>query len=244
MVGIGSSFIREAYEAIESFDRRCTPDGVVDVMQRALARFGFEYFCINIFPNPDQQLRAVTLANRVPEEWRRIYVKERYADVNPTIRHCRRTGRPFRWNDAPYDPEGEPRVAEFIQRVTDFGLSGGLVFPISEPQRCTGFVWMGVGVEDSVGSDMPILHLMALYAFDRVRRLRAPSSTGCLPLTVRERDVLAWVAQGKSAWEIGEILGIAARTVNEHVQTACRKLNAANRTQAVVAALRERFIAL
>jgi LuxR family quorum sensing-dependent transcriptional regulator len=61
-------------------------------------------------------------------------------------------------------------------------------------------------------------------------------------LTVREREVLAWTAQGKSAWEIGEILAIAKRTVDEHAQTACRKLGAANRTQAVAIALREGII--
>ena len=57
-------------------------------------------------------------------------------------------------------------------------------------------------------------------------------------------DVLAWAAEGKSAWETGEILGIAKRTVDEHVQSASRKLNAVNRAQAVVAALRERFISV
>jgi len=49
--------------------------------------------------------------------------------------------------------------------------------------------------------------------------------------------VLAWAAQGKSAWEIGEILCIAKRTVDEHTQTAARKLGATNRTQAVAVAL-------
>ena len=63
-------------------------------------------------------------------------------------------------------------------------------------------------------------------------------------LTPREREVLAWVARGKSAWEIGEILNIGKRTVDEHVQPATRKLNAANRVQAVAIALRERIIAL
>jgi DNA-binding CsgD family transcriptional regulator len=61
-------------------------------------------------------------------------------------------------------------------------------------------------------------------------------------LTPREREVLTWVARGKSAWEIGEILAIAKRTVDEHVQTAARKLNASNRTQAVAIALRDRLI--
>ena len=54
--------------------------------------------------------------------------------------------------------------------------------------------------------------------------------------------MLAWVAQGKSAWEIGEILDIAKRTVDEHAQTAVRKLGAVNRTHAVAIAVRERII--
>jgi DNA-binding CsgD family transcriptional regulator len=61
-------------------------------------------------------------------------------------------------------------------------------------------------------------------------------------LTARERQVLTWVARGKSAWEIGEILQIAKRTVDEHVQRATRKLGAANRTQATAIAIRDRLI--
>jgi DNA-binding CsgD family transcriptional regulator len=62
-------------------------------------------------------------------------------------------------------------------------------------------------------------------------------------LTAREREVLTWISLGKSAWEIGEILGIAKRTVDEHAQTAARKLGAANRTQAVAIAVRDCLIA-
>jgi DNA-binding CsgD family transcriptional regulator len=65
----------------------------------------------------------------------------------------------------------------------------------------------------------------------------AESATGIHALTPREREVLAWVAKGKSAKVISENLKIAKRTVDEHVQTASRKLGAANRTQAVAIAL-------
>ncbi len=61
-------------------------------------------------------------------------------------------------------------------------------------------------------------------------------------LTPREREVLWWAAQGKSAWEIGEILHIAKRTVDEHTQKAIRKLGAVNRTQAVAIAFSERLL--
>jgi LuxR family quorum sensing-dependent transcriptional regulator len=63
-------------------------------------------------------------------------------------------------------------------------------------------------------------------------------------LTARESEVLRWVANGKSAWEIGEILNITKRTVDEHVQGGVRKLGAANRTHAVAIALRDGIIKL
>ncbi len=61
-------------------------------------------------------------------------------------------------------------------------------------------------------------------------------------LTLREREVLWWASQGKSALEIAGILQINKRTVDEHIQNASRRLGAANRTQAVAIALRERLI--
>jgi LuxR family quorum sensing-dependent transcriptional regulator len=54
--------------------------------------------------------------------------------------------------------------------------------------------------------------------------------------------VLWGAAEGKSAAQIGKILHITKRTVDEHTKNAARKLGAANRTQAVAIALRERLI--
>lgn len=63
-------------------------------------------------------------------------------------------------------------------------------------------------------------------------------------LTARQSEVLRWVANGKSAAEVGGILQITKRTVDEHVQTAVRKLGAQNRTHAVALALRAGVIVL
>jgi DNA-binding CsgD family transcriptional regulator len=69
-----------------------------------------------------------------------------------------------------------------------------------------------------------------------------PATANRHSLTPRECEVLWWAAQGKSAREIGGILHISKRTVDEHTHNAARKLGAANRTQAVAIALRERLI--
>ena len=57
-----------------------------------------------------------------------------------------------------------------------------------------------------------------------------PSESGLL--TPRERDVLAWVRQGKTNEEISVILGCSHHTVNDHLKSIFRKLNVTNRTAA------------
>lgn len=61
-------------------------------------------------------------------------------------------------------------------------------------------------------------------------------------LSKRERDCLRWVAQGKTSWETGRILGLSQHTVNFHIRNACAKLGADNRLAAVAVALRQGLI--
>ena len=57
-------------------------------------------------------------------------------------------------------------------------------------------------------------------------------------LTSREKDVLKWVANGKTAWEIATILNVTERTVNFHANNAKAKFGAASRGQAALEAFR------
>jgi DNA-binding CsgD family transcriptional regulator len=73
-----------------------------------------------------------------------------------------------------------------------------------------------------------------------VKTVKAPA---LIPsLTPREGEVLTWVAKGKTAREVAQILHIAKRTVDEHVQTIIRKLGVANRTHAVAFALQNHIV--
>jgi DNA-binding CsgD family transcriptional regulator len=65
-----------------------------------------------------------------------------------------------------------------------------------------------------------------------------------IQLSRRERECLAWTAQGKSSWDIGMILNISENTVNFHVKNAMRKLGTTSRTVAVVKAIRLNLIEL
>ena len=57
-------------------------------------------------------------------------------------------------------------------------------------------------------------------------------------LSVRERLVLTLTAEGMTAGDIAEALQISQRTVHAHLQNASEKMQAANKTQTVVEAMR------
>jgi DNA-binding NarL/FixJ family response regulator len=59
-----------------------------------------------------------------------------------------------------------------------------------------------------------------------------------VPLTKREYQVLRHLAYGLSNREIGRSLSISIETVKEHVQNILRKLDAADRTEAAVWAVK------
>ena len=58
-----------------------------------------------------------------------------------------------------------------------------------------------------------------------------------LGLTQREAEVLLWISQGKTNYEIGVILGAASGTIRKHVEHILSKLNVENRTAAAAIAL-------
>jgi DNA-binding NarL/FixJ family response regulator len=58
------------------------------------------------------------------------------------------------------------------------------------------------------------------------------------PLTAREREVLALIADGKSNREIARQLSVSEKTVKAHVSSVLAKLGVQDRTQAAVYAVR------
>jgi DNA-binding CsgD family transcriptional regulator len=56
--------------------------------------------------------------------------------------------------------------------------------------------------------------------------------------TRREKEVLAWLAKGKTCRESAAILGISENTVRDHVRHIYKKFSIGNRVEAVTLALR------
>jgi len=71
---------------------------------------------------------------------------------------------------------------------------------------------------------------------DRV--LLSEGATSRLPgLTPREREIMHLMAEGGTAQDVGDALGVSVETVRTHVRNVIRKLQARNRVHAIAIAL-------
>lgn len=79
-----------------------------------------------------------------------------------------------------------------------------------------------------------------------LRTLKSSSNMKNLPgkLSIREGEVLKWVKEGKTNWEISKILDISERTVKFHVSNIKKKLDAVNRGHAVAKAIENNIISV
>jgi DNA-binding NarL/FixJ family response regulator len=74
--------------------------------------------------------------------------------------------------------------------------------------------------------------------------MQRESQTLISPITVRETEILQYIAQGFLNKQIAAELEISEQTIKNHVTSILRKLNANARTEAVVIALKQGIISL
>ncbi|HWD28861.1 MAG TPA: LuxR C-terminal-related transcriptional regulator [Rhizomicrobium sp.] len=181
------------------------------------------------------------LAVTWPHEWGERYFWEDYVWRDPMVRSLAYTDEPFTWPEALAFEDYATPDRNIMFEAEDHGLRGGLMIPISSDIVVT------LAGENTALSprDRIELHFAAIYVHARIRALApARKRRPIAVLTARERECLAWAAAGKSDWEIGEILSIAAKTAGAHIERAKQKLGVSTRIQAVVIALQTGAISI
>jgi DNA-binding NarL/FixJ family response regulator len=94
-------------------------------------------------------------------------------------------------------------------------------------------------IEELLAGGSPISPPIARYLLQSLQQDRSPAARAdeAPLLTARELEILTLVAKGFSVAEVGELLGIAARTVTTHVQHIYEKLEVSSRSQAIYEAV-------
>ena len=231
------------FETIERLGRAKRIEDIQYILRQIAAGYGYSAFLITGVPLPGETLAQHVLLNGWPAEWMEHYNKNDYVHFEPVANQIRSSVRPFRWSDVPYDRHDNPAGHRVMREAGEFGMQDGYTVPIYGYDGYQACVTMG-GIPHAVSErELSALHMVSVFGYSAaqslvtVEALRGRRRTRPR-LSEREAEVLKWTAAGKTAWEIGAILRISERTVESHLKSASRKLNAVNKTQAVALALR------
>lgn len=177
------------------------------------------------------------LINNYPTSWKSRYQEHNYLTVDPTVRLAIRSPKPIVWTEDLF-----VSAREFWEEAHAFGLCHGWAQSIHD---CNGVI----GMLTLSRSKMPIteaeLHekrFRIAWLTQMAHLQMSPSLTPQImpeveiKLSLREREVLRWTADGKTSSEISVILNISERTVNFHITNSVTKLNATNKISAAIKA--------
>jgi DNA-binding CsgD family transcriptional regulator len=203
--------------------------------------FPFEYVNVALGrPGNNNEIDLVHGFNvSFPDEWMREYLSRNFFGVDAVIRENFSSREPQHWT---LSRKELYRQKEITSLGMDFGIRECLTHgssPIASEKYGSMFCFAGSTMEYStrtvfiLKAVIPHLHLAFTNIYGRMRM-----SSDKVLLSDREREVLEWLKQGKTSWDISVILDISERTVNFHANNIMRKLGAINRAQSVAVAAR------
>jgi len=162
--------------------------------------------------------------------------------TDPVLQYCKRQSVPIIWDQATYTQCGQ---GERWEEQARFGYRNGIALALHLPEG-RHFI-LGVDRDRPLPTDTAELtrlvadiQLLGVHALEAAMRLLVPEKQRpeAPALTPREVECLSRTMDGKTAWEVGNLLGISERTTVLHLHNAMRKLGCVNKHQAVLKALR------
>jgi DNA-binding CsgD family transcriptional regulator len=176
-----------------------------------------------------------------PEEWLREYLAKNYFYLDVLTKETFRTNELIHWSlmTMIHDAEVPQEIVSFNM---DFGVREGYAHgssPSAQGKNGSMFCFSSPSMKDDFRT-AAILEYLIPHLHLALTHISGNKSTlgNHAVISAREKEVLNWLKQGKSSWEISVILGISESTANYHVYNIMRKLEAVNRPQAVAAAVR------
>lgn len=217
-----------------------TQDGLVDVFEQIVAEAGGTGFAVAVMPAPDD---LHVNYSRGLNGYSEHYETSRFVLHCPVTRRLATATYAFRWNDVQVaDDDHMGRVV--LEVASDFGIKDGLVVPMRMRDGQKGCVFAHVPERELREPAQQWLTMLCMAFHSRLMQLSARTESGASRLSDREREVLRWMAQGKSADDVAEILGISAATVMFHYRNVAVRYGTLNRTHTVVEALRRGGLAI
>jgi DNA-binding CsgD family transcriptional regulator len=223
--------------------------GFIDLLSRAgdaedfsktmaIAATAMDLSCFAYLALPSRLSKEPLLISTYPADWVAHYLRSHYERLDPVVTQALQSPEPFRWGLDLTASQLSSAQHELFYEASEFGIRFGFTVPIHDGHGPVAALTFATDekrpqFESCINSHARVLQLMAMYFHAHVRRkLLGERRIGETLLSPREFECLEWAAEGKSAWEIGRILGISRHTVTSYLDSAKEKLGVRTIVQA------------
>jgi len=220
-------------------------------MQDALSELADRHDCTssNVMTVGEALKGELTFGNfhNMPAAYLASFFDYEEARRDPVMRHVKHSSLPVLWTRRNYSDVGQEGVWEHMAAC---GLSAGAAVAVHMPDgrhltigldRSGPLPTSSARLTRLLGEMQLFLAHITESAFaihEPIHRLRETIGSVRPELTPREREALGWTIDGKTAWEIGQILGITERGAVKHLSNATSKLDCVTKAQAAIRAVR------
>ncbi len=233
--------MREVQSFVRDLARVESLDDLTLMLGETLRDIGFEHYALVHHVNVVSPPLGFVRVTNYPIEWQHEFTSYRYYADDPTRVACQMTAQPFVWDRLPSLIRLTKRQEAFMEAARVRGLGGGYTVPIHVPGRVSGSANFSTASDVDLPRDaLPAAHHIAVFTFEAARRIAENGAVAAydpVHLTDRQIEVISLVAQGKSNWAAGQILGIGERTIKDHIAEAMLQYGVSSRTELVVRSL-------
>lgn len=225
---------------IERIMQAQSADELRNVLADIVGHYEIPYFLYGIrIPQINKQAQDLVI-NVYPSGWMEHYYKENYIKVDSALHYALNNNLPTVWKDDLF-----ATCQKMRDESKDAGMEFGASFPIHSATGEKGIFSIASPHEKNISEHaFMMISTLLPYIHEKFKALEQHMVYPKVPiLSEREKDVLAWSAIGKTAYETACIMGdISEPTVVYHLKAAMKKLNCRSKRQAAALALTHRII--
>lgn len=210
-----------------------------------------DYFMLSLFRAESLQQPDLFMLDNYPEGWCDYYHKHNFYAIDPLTAYCFEHALAISWHELLLRTEfQDTQYQVMLQRAKDYGLCSGFTIPLSSTFGFKGIFNLASRHDAQQSQALfdracPYLLLLSTHIMQWFKQhfvVQSHQSAQQQTLTHREYECLFWACEGKSSWEIAQILSITERTVIFHLNHVMEKLGANSRQHAVAKGLLKQII--
>ncbi len=226
-------------------------EALLGLLKRAVGDYGYDRISLWVINDPDlpPQAHERGILHNFPEDVRHYYLENKAHLYDPIMRAQRaqpgHLARSLDWEAYEHCTPYKPEQTRLYQVAREGGLNHGLSTPLWGHRGLAASLGLASSQrQDAVHANIDMINALAIQfyiSFKRLHGLAAPD-TMQPALSVKESEILTWVAAGKTDEEIAIILNISRNTVDTHMRHIFAKMDVKNRVTAVVKGIMQGYI--